>query len=63
MAKFEVVIHYAGAADIIVEAESEEEARKKAELEFDDISDRELIANLADISICDCYEIEDEEEE
>lgn len=63
MAKFKVVVHYQGSADILVEAENEDEAKKKAEEAFDEIPEMELIANLADIGICDCWEVEGEEEE
>lgn len=63
MAKYKVVVHYQGSAEIQVEAENEDEAKKKAEQEFDEIPEMELIANLADIGICDCWELEDEEDE
>lgn len=58
MKKFNIVIHYAGAFDVQVEAENEEQARIKAEQAFDEVSDNELIAGLADIHICDCWEEE-----
>lgn len=63
MAKFKVIVHYQGSADILVEAENEDEAKKKAEQEFDEIPEMELVANLADIGICDCWEVESEEDE
>ena len=53
---YNVVIHYEGAWDFEIEAENEEEAKEKAEAMFDDIPDRELIANLADVFIDDCWE-------
>ena len=58
MKKYNVVIHYAGAFDIQVEAENEEQARQMAEQAFDEVSDADLIAGLADIGICDCWEVE-----
>lgn len=58
MKTYNVVIHYAGAFDIQVEAENEEQARQMAEQAFDEVSDADLIADLADIGICDCWEVE-----
>ena len=58
MKNYTVIIHYAGAANIQVEAENEEQAHKKAEQVFDEISDADLIAELKDIHICDCWEEE-----
>lgn len=58
MKTYNVVIHYAGAFDIQVEAENEEQAYQMAEQVFDEIPDQDLIADLADISICDCWEVE-----
>ena len=54
---YKVVIHYEGAIDFEVEAESTSQAEQLAEELFDDMDDRELVANLADIGICDVYEI------
>ena len=58
MKKYNVVIHYAGAVNIEIDATNEEKAKELAELAFDDISDADLIADIAEIDICDCYEIE-----
>ena len=58
MKKYNVVIHYAGAVNIEIDAANEEKAKELAELAFDDISDADLIADIAEIDICDCYEIE-----
>lgn len=59
MKTYNVVIHYAGAFDVQVEAENEEQAYEKAQQAFDEVSDSELIAGLADIHICDCWEEEE----
>ena len=56
MKKFNVNVHYEGSWLFEIEAENEEEAREKAEKMFDEISDRDLIANLADVSVDDCWE-------
>ena len=56
MKKFNVNVHYEGGWLFEIEAENEEEAREKAEKMFDEISDRDLIANLADVSVDDCWE-------
>lgn len=58
MKKYNVVIHYAGAVNIEIDATNEEKAKELAELAFDDISDADLIADITEIDICDCYEIE-----
>lgn len=58
MKKYNVIVHYEGAIGIEVDAENEEKAEELAKRAFDEISDAELIANLADIDICDCFEIE-----
>ena len=58
MKKYNVVIHYAGAVNIEIDATNEEKAKELAELALDDISDADLIADIAEIDICDCYEIE-----
>ena len=58
MKNYTVIIHYAGAVNIQVEAENEEQAHKKAEQVFDEISDADLISGLGDIHICDCWEEE-----
>lgn len=56
MKKFNVVIHYEGGWSFEIEANDEEVAKEIAEEMFDDISDRDLIANLADVFIDDCWE-------
>lgn len=56
MKNFKVNVHYEGGWLFEIEAENEDEARKKAEDMFDNISDSELIANLADVFINDCWE-------
>ena len=58
MKTYEVVIYYAGAVNVQVEAENDEEAYANAEQAFDEMSDADLIANLEDIHICNCWEIE-----
>ena len=57
MKKFNVVIHYEGGWSFEIDADNEETAKEIAEEMFDDISDRDLIANLADVFIDDCWEI------
>ena len=57
MKKFNVVVHYEGGWSFEVDAENKEEAKQKAEAMFSDISDRELVANLADVFVDDCWEI------
>ena len=55
---YHVVIHYEGAVNFEIEAENEEKAEQIAEEYFDNMDDRELVANLADIDVCDCYEVD-----
>lgn len=55
--KYNVVVHYEGAWNFEIEAENEDKAKELAEREFDNLSAVELEENLADISVCDCYEI------
>ena len=55
---YTVVIHYAGTVDFEIEADNEEKAKQIAEAHFDNMSDMEIVANLGDIGICDCYEVE-----
>ena len=59
MKTYNVVIHYAGAFCVQVEAENEEQAHAMAEQAFDQVSDADLVADLADISVCDCWEVEE----
>lgn len=56
MKKFNVNVHYEGDWLFKIEAENKEEAKAKAEQMFDEISDRELVANLADVFVDDCWE-------
>ena len=60
MKKYNVVIHYAGAFTCQVEAENEEQAHEIAYEAFDEVPERDLIADLADVSVCDCWEADDE---
>lgn len=55
---YRVVIHYEGAVAFEVEAENTTEAEQLGELCFDDMDDRELVANLGEIGVCDCYEVD-----
>ena len=59
MKTYEVVIYYAGAVNVQVEAENDEEAYANAEQAFDEISSANLIANIEDVHICSCYEVEE----
>lgn len=61
--KYNVIIRYAGAIGIEIEADNGEKARQLAEIEFDEIDERELVANLADVEVCDAWEIENEDED
>lgn len=56
MKKFNVNIHYEGGWLFEVEAKDKDDAREKAMDMFGDISDRELIENLADAFVDDCWE-------
>jgi hypothetical protein len=58
MKKFNVVIHYEGGWSFEIEANDEEAAKEIAEEMFADIPDMDLIANLADVFIDDCWEVE-----
>lgn len=58
MKKFKVNVHYEGGWQFEIEAKNEEDAKEKAEAMFGDIDARELVANLADIFIDDCWETE-----
>lgn len=59
--KYNVVIHYEGAWNFEIEAESAEAAEKIAEWHFDNIPAEKLIDNCGDIYVCDCYEINEGE--
>lgn len=54
---YKVVVHYEGAITFEIEADNEEKAEQLAEEYFGDMSERELVDNLADIGVCDCYEV------
>ena len=54
---YRVIIHYEGAVAFEIEADNEEKAEQLAEECFDDMSEKELIANLGEIGVCDCYEV------
>ena len=54
---YKVIIHYEGAVEFEVEADNTTEAEQLAEELFDEMDDRELIANLGDIGIADVWEI------
>lgn len=56
MQKFNVNVHYEGGWLFEIEAENKEEARAIAEEMFCDIADSELVANLADVFVDDCWE-------
>jgi hypothetical protein len=54
---YRVVVHYEGAIAFDIEAENEEKAEQLADVYIGDIDDREFIANLCEIGVCDCYEV------
>ena len=56
--KYNVVIHYEGAWNFEIEAENEDRAKQIAEDSFADLSAKDLINNLADSFVCDCWEVE-----
>ena len=56
---FEVVVRYTGEAQFTIEAGSEEEAKKEAEKLFDALSATEIEAQIDEISISSCEEIEE----
>ena len=60
MKKFEVVVHYEGAINYEVEAQTEDEAKQIAEKMFGDESDTIIAAESADCGVCDCGEMEEE---
>ena len=53
---YNVKVHYEGGWLFEVEAESADEAKEIAEQMFGGIDDRELVANLADVKVDDCWE-------
>lgn len=56
MKKYSVVIHYEGGWHFDIEAENEDVAKEIAEEKFAELSPKELIDNLADTFVCDCWE-------
>lgn len=56
MKKFNVNVHYEGGWNFEIEAENEDKAKEIAEMKFADISPKELINNLADVFVDDCWE-------
>ena len=54
--KYNVVIHYEGGWSFEIEAENEDKAKEIAEMKFAELSAEELIDNLADSFVCDCWE-------
>lgn len=57
---YRVVIHYEGAFSYDIKAENTTEAEQIAEEFFDNLTDREIVSNLCEIGVCDCYEINHE---
>ena len=55
MKKYNIVIHYAGAFTVQVEAENEEQAHEIAYQAFDEEPEYEIIGNLAEVDVCDCW--------
>ena len=45
-----------------IEAENADEAKETAEQMFENVSDRELIANLGDVFVDDCWEMKPDAE-
>lgn len=59
MKTYTVEIHYEGSWSFEVKAENAEEAERKAEQMFDEIPDRELIANLAEVFVYNSRETDE----
>lgn len=53
---YQVIVHYEGGWLFEVEADNEDEAKVEAMGLFDELDDRELVANLADVFVDDCWE-------
>lgn len=51
MKKYRVSMYFEGELEFDIEAVSEEEAEDKAMEMFDDMDDREIVSNIADIDI------------
>lgn len=56
MKLYTVVVHYAGGYCVNIEAETEEEAWDLGYKAFERASPAELVNNLADAFVCDCWE-------
>lgn len=56
---YRVTVCYSGAVFFDIEASNGEEAAKRATEDFDQMDDRELVANLDDICIDGVWELED----
>ena len=54
--KYNVVIHYEGGWNFEIDAENADKAKEIAEMKFNELSPKELIDNLADSFVCDCWE-------
>ena len=52
---YNIVIHYEGGWEFEIDAENLDEAKKIAEIKFSELSAKELINNLADVYVCDCW--------
>lgn len=63
MGKYRVTVFYKGSVELVVEADGEEEARKTAVEEFEDVSDMEVVANIEDISTSRECVIEEEDDD
>ena len=53
--KYLVNVHYDGGWQFEIEADNEEQAKELAEERFGELSSEELVNNLADIFVDDCY--------
>jgi len=54
---YRVIVCYSGAMFFDVEADNEEEAKKLAQADFDEVDDREIVANLIDIGVDEVFEL------
>ena len=53
--KYLVNVHYEGGWQFEIEADNEEQAEELAEERFSELSSVELVNNLADIFVDECY--------
>ena len=53
--KYLVNVHYEGGWQFEIEAENREQAEELAEERFGELSSEELVNNLADIFVDECY--------